>query len=100
MISSTPTDAPSVASLLGIGIALLKLVEIGIHAVEAFVPEAAITFDPACHLLERPRFEPRRPPLRIAPAADQPCLLQHLQMPGDGRQADVEGRGEAGDRSL
>src|SRR5437763_15291964 len=64
--------------------------QIFVQAVEAFLPEAAVILDPIGGIPERRRFEPARPPLRLAPARNEAGMLQHLQMLRDGRQAHRE----------
>src|SRR5215831_4662851 len=76
----------SLALLLG-----FKLREIDVHLVETSGPETAIARQPVVDGLERPGLQPTGPPLRLAPARDEACGLQHLQMPRHRRQADVEG---------
>src|SRR5581483_4296559 len=78
----------------------LELAQIGVEAVEALLPEPAIALEPFVDFLERQRLDAAGPPLRLAAAADQPGALEHLEMLGDGGAADVEWRGELGDRGL
>src|SRR4051794_18926573 len=58
----------------------LQLAQVVVEAVEALLPAAAVLSDPVRDLAQGRRFEAARPPLRIAPAADQPRALEHLQV--------------------
>src|SRR5690606_10072016 len=78
----------------------LQLLQIHVEAVEALLEELPVVLEPIGHLAQRARLEPAGPPLRLAPAHDQPGMLQDLQVLGHGRQADVEGRGELGHGRL
>src|SRR5438105_12637280 len=78
----------------------LKFPQVIVQAIEAFVPESAVAVDPVGDVLERPGFEPARPPLRLAAARDQPGAFQYLEVLGDRRQAHRERRGKLRDRSL
>src|SRR5262249_33064056 len=56
--------------------------------------------EPAARIAQRFWCEATRSPLRIAAADDQPCPLQHLEVPGDGGQAHLERRRELVDRRV
>src|SRR5579872_2050378 len=56
----------------------LCLAQIFVQSVEALRPEPPIVLHPVGHVLERSRVQTARPPLRLAPALDQPGALQHL----------------------
>src|SRR5215470_10769490 len=78
----------------------LHLAQIVVEAIEALLPKAAIVREPVVDVLQPVRLDPARAPLRFAAARDQAGALQHLEVLGDGGQADVEGLGELGDRGL
>src|SRR3546814_19995138 len=78
----------------------LQLVEVALQAVEALLPELPIALQPAGGVLQRGRVEPAGAPLGLAAARDQPGALQHLEMLGDGGQADVAGPGPLRTRRL
>src|SRR5262249_57912577 len=63
---------------------LLQFNQKSVEALKACVPEAAIVFEPVGHVLERCRFEPAGPPLRLATLGDQASALQHLEVLGHG----------------
>ena len=78
----------------------LQLFQIVVEPIEALVEEAAVVFEPIVDVLERPRLDAARPPLRLAAARDQAGALQHLEMLGDRRQAHGEGLGQFRHRGL
>jgi len=62
------------------------------HGVEAAVPLLGlppVALDPLRHQVEHLRFEVHGPSLGVAAAADQTGVLEHLEVLGDGLQADV-----------
>jgi hypothetical protein len=69
----------------------LQLLQQGIEALEVFLPEGAIPFEPVDGLAERPGIDPARPSLRVAAARDEAGALQHLQVLGDRRPTDRNG---------
>ena len=70
-----------------------ELLQVVVEPVEALLPEAAVVVKPVVHRLKLLWVELARTPLRIPPPGDQARILQHLEMTGDGRKADVEGLG-------
>jgi hypothetical protein len=44
--------------------------------------------------------EAARPPLRLPPLFDEPGALEDLEVLRDGRQAEIERRGQLGDRRV
>src|SRR6266571_817677 len=68
----------------------LDLLQVLVQPVVALLPEAAVRLGPLGYLLQRPRFEPGRPPLTLPSPRDQTRPLQHLQMLRDRRQAHLE----------
>src|SRR5882672_9090205 len=72
----------------------LEFFHIGVEPVEALREKAAIVAQPAIGLGERRRVEAHRAELRLAPARDQPCPLEHLEMLGDGGLAESRRRHE------
>src|SRR5262245_46991946 len=104
-VTTSALSSPWVAAL-GFALAAILLLlrlqfaQVIVQAVETLFPEAAITFQPVVHLLERTRLDATGPPLRLAPAQDQAGALQHLEMLGDGGKAHVEGFGELGHRGF
>src|SRR5260370_6096009 len=89
--------APMLPLLVFLG---LQRAQVGVQAIEALLPEAAIMLDPAGDVLEWTGLEPARPPLRFASARDEAGALQHLEVLGDGGHAHLEGLGQLRDRSL
>src|SRR6266545_904692 len=73
---------------------LLQFLQVGVQAIEAFLPIAAIALEPLVGILERPRFEPAGAPLRLSRARDETGALQHLEVLGDGGQGHLEGLGQ------
>jgi hypothetical protein len=69
----------------------LQRLQIDVEAIQAFVEKAAVKAEPLVDILQRPRLDPARPPLRRAAARDQAGALQHLEMLGHRRQAHGEG---------
>src|SRR5688572_21958691 len=67
--------------------ARLGFPEVALQRVEAAFPEALVREQPVCRILQGPRLEPARAPLRLAPASDEARTLQHLQVLRDRRQA-------------
>src|SRR5271170_5846565 len=78
----------------------LQFGQIGFQAVEALFPEDPVMLQPVGGALERARFQPTRPPRRLAPANDQAGPFQHLEVLGDRGKAHVEGSAEFTHRSL
>src|SRR5262245_23500205 len=76
---------------------LLELFQVGIEALIVLLPVPAIGAGPFGDLLERPRFELTRSPLRLAAAHDEPGTLEHPQVLRDRRPAHVERLRELGD---
>lgn len=77
---------------------MLELIEEGFEAVEPLFPEEAEAVEVGRGILERRRVQRARAPLRVAPAHDEPRLLEHLEVLRDRRLAHVERFGEFGDR--
>src|ERR1700704_4837841 len=78
----------------------LQFPEVAVQLVEALFPVTPVVLDPVGDVLERIRLEPARPPLRLASALDPARALEHLQVLGDGGQADLEGLGQFHDRGF
>src|SRR5439155_5799385 len=78
----------------------LQCLEVVVEAVKAFLPEAAVAIEPVVDAFEGGGLDPAGPPLRRATARDQAGSLQHLEMLGNGRAADVEGLGKLGHRGF
>src|SRR5262245_46344182 len=78
----------------------LQYLQILVQSVKALLPVAAIMLHPVSDFLERARFEPTRPPLRLATAYDQTSLLQNFEVFGDGRKAHIERPCQLGHRCL
>src|SRR5436190_20411421 len=78
----------------------LQLLHIVAELIQALLPEAAIVADPARRAGERRRVEPHRTELRRASARDEARRLEHLQVLGDGRLAEVERRHELVHRRI
>src|SRR6185312_3502612 len=78
----------------------LEFLEIDLEAVEALVPELAVALQPFIDAHERLRLQLCGAVLRLASAGDEACMLQDLQVFGDGRQAHVEGLRQLVHRGL
>src|SRR5262249_34980275 len=78
----------------------LQLLQIGIQAVETLVKEATIMVEPVVDVLERARLDTARPPLRLAPARDQPGALRVFEGLGARGGARGEGLGGSGPGGL
>src|SRR5262245_18577774 len=78
----------------------LNLAQVLVQTIEAQFPEAAVALNPVRHVLERARFQAAGSPLGPPPACNQARVLEHLEVLGDCRKAQVEGLGERGDRLL
>src|SRR5262245_8057418 len=68
--------------------------EVGCHLVEALLPEAPIDRQPVIDRLEAFWLELARPPLCLAAARNETSTLEHLEMPRNRRQANLEGFGQ------
>src|SRR5687768_3443456 len=71
-----------------------------LHAVEAYVPEAAVPLQPLRCVPERLAAQPRRPQLRGAGALDETGALEHAQVLRDGLDAHRERLRQLADRRL
>src|SRR5215469_12798906 len=98
MTSSAVAVAVSAAAILRV--LGLQLAQIFVEPSKAFFPEAAVVLKPIGSVLERCRIELARPPLRPAATCNQAGSLQHLQVLGDGGEADVKGLGEFVNRGF
>src|SRR5882724_6704785 len=78
----------------------LQRAEVVLQAIQPLLPKPAIFLEPIVHALQRVQLEPAGPPLRLTAARDQAGVLQHLEMPGDRRPADVERFGQFRNRRL
>src|SRR5438445_258104 len=78
----------------------LQLLEIAVQPFEALLPVAPVVLDPVSDVLERIGLQPAGPPLRLAAALDQARALEHLEVPGDRGEADVERLGQLHHRGL
>src|ERR1035438_4817099 len=78
----------------------LQRLQIIVEAIEPLLPEPAVFAEPVVNRLEPRRLKPAGPPLRIARARDQPGMLEHLEMLGDGGPAHLERLGEVAHRGL
>lgn len=99
------TWAPSFVYVLRVGPRFPReFGQIALEAIQALLPVAAVLLDPLGQFAESPRLEPKGSPLRITPAAYELSAFEHIQVPRDCRQADVEGscefRDERSPRAL
>src|SRR2546426_1028685 len=78
----------------------LQLAQMAFQAIEALLPELAVTLHPIGGFLETLRLEPARPPLRIATARDEAGTLEDLEVLRDGGKRHVERLRQLGDRGL
>src|SRR2546423_1958364 len=78
----------------------LQLLQIVVQPVVALLPEPAVPLRPLRGLLQWRRPQPRRAPLAIPTAGDQPRALQDLEVLGDGGLGHPERRGQLHDRRL
>src|SRR6516225_11643849 len=68
----------------------LQSLQIALKSIEALFPEDAVQFEPFRRSLQRTRFQPARPPLRLSPAHDQSGAFQDLKVLGYGRKTNRE----------
>src|SRR6478735_83875 len=59
---------------------LSEFTEVDVEPIETRVPEVAIALRPVRDLLQRFPLDPARPPLRLAPARDEPGALEHPEV--------------------
>ena len=78
----------------------VHLGEHGVQAAVALLGGAPVPLDPLRHQLQHLGFEVHRPPLGVTAAADQPGVLQHLQVLGDRLHAHLIGLRELADRGV
>src|SRR5690606_597710 len=71
-----------------------------VETLEVALPDLAMALDPVRGGLERLRLEAPRSTLPDLAHGHEARALQHLEVLGDGRLADVEGRGELPHRRL
>src|SRR6266851_5477668 len=71
-----------------------------VEAIEALLPEGTVLFEPFGGLAEVGSVQTRRPQLRRAPACDQSCPLEHLEVLGHRLNGDREWLGELVHRRL
>src|SRR5215204_6395049 len=80
-ISHSPGVVTSKVSLFAALLTAMSLLlsfeflQIDFEAVQAAFPERPVALRPIGHLFQRGRFEPARPPLRVAAAGNQPRAL-------------------------
>src|SRR5580658_535817 len=74
--------------------------QVVVQSIETFLPKAPIVFHPSRQFLQRTGLKPARPPLRLAPASDQPGALQHLKVFGNRRHAHLERFAQLRDRGF
>src|SRR5487761_2265881 len=86
----------SVSRTGGMSLLLFLSIEMSLQIVEAGLPGTPERLHPVGRLLERLRHQPARPPLRVAPALDQPGLFQHLEVLGNGGLGERERRHQFG----
>src|SRR5580700_1301990 len=83
------------AALIG-----LKRCEQVVEALVALVPEPLVAGQPGRHVAQRLGLQVTEPRGRAAGARDKARVLQHLQVPGDGRLGHPERLGELGHGGL
>src|SRR5437870_625500 len=71
-----------------------------VEAIEALLPERTVLLEPLGRLAERGSVQTRGPQLRRAPARDQPCPLEHLEVLGHRLNGDRERLGKLVHRRL
>src|SRR5215469_1321438 len=104
--SRAPAGAVALLLLAAMGLLLrgrllrLQFFQVLVQAVQALLPVAAVLLHPVGHVFQGRCLQAAGAPLGVTAAADEPGLLQHLQVLGDGGLADLEGRGELGHRGL
>src|SRR6476659_10392145 len=89
-MESSVSTAPNAARLL----LALQSAQVVLQSIELSLPQLAVFLDIVGDLLEGRGSDSAGPPLRLASLRDEPRLLQHLQVPRDRGEADVEGLGE------
>src|SRR2546426_11955778 len=78
----------------------LQLAQMVFQAIEALLPELAVTLHPVGGFLETLRLEPAGPPLRVATARDEAGTLEDFEVLGDGWKRYVERLCQLRDRGL
>src|ERR1700734_552636 len=68
----------------------LQRFQVVVEPIEAGIEKTAVGIEPRVDVLQRPRLDPARPPLRSAGTRDQASALQHFEMLGDRREAHGE----------
>jgi hypothetical protein len=63
------------------GLRLLDALQVGVEPLEVGVPEPPVGLHPGRGLPQRLGSQAVQAPLGRAAAGDQPCLLEHLQVP-------------------
>src|SRR5579884_1774443 len=74
--------------------------DLSIQAVESAAGDRLVALDPLRGQLQRLPLQPAGPPLRLPAAGDQPGSFEHLEVLGDGLEADRERLGQLVDRRL
>src|SRR6185437_15025714 len=101
VMTSVRSSVAMSLALAVIGLPLgLQFAQVFFEAVETLFPEAAIAFEPFVDALQRLWFQLAGAPLRIAAPADEPRLLQNLEVLGDGGRAYLERFGQFLHRGL
>src|ERR1041385_5323503 len=83
----------AVVVVLGL-VAMGSLLHVSGQGVERVLPEEAVLHEPSEGGRERPRLEGAAAHAAVRGLLEQPRLLQHPEVPGDGGQAHVVRRGE------
>src|SRR5262245_34205298 len=79
---------------------LLQLLQVQIEPIQPALPDVAILFGPAGHVLQRSRVDPAMPPLRIAAPRDETRAFQDTQVLRNGGHAHLEGLSQFRHRAL
>src|SRR5262245_18194757 len=78
----------------------LQRAQVIVQAIEPRVPELAVVGQPRIDAAQRAGRQAAWPPLRRPRTCDEAGALEHLQMLGNGRPADLEGLGQLVDAHL
>src|SRR5438552_18856157 len=107
MISCLPGSITySVLGIVLVSLVLISLLLLDqilqniVQALEALVPEPSVIPHPLGRLFQAADLEAARPPLRVAALPHEARALQHFQMFGDSRKAQVERLGQLRDCGL
>src|SRR5712664_3222632 len=96
--SAIASPAPALAAMTSL--LTPEFLPIRVEPVEALRPKAAVVAEPLGGSGERRCVEAHRAELRVAATRDETCMLEHLQVLGDGGLAEIGRRHQLVHRGL